>query len=76
MDILFSLKAKKTLIFKFCIEKNIAICYYYLAKEKCKCSSVVEHNLAKVAMRVRFPSFAPLEKHRFDTKCVRPFLLA
>ena len=28
-------------------------------KGDCRCSSVVEHYLAKVNMRVRFPSLAP-----------------
>ena len=31
----------------------------YIMIKQCRCSSVVEHNLAKVAMRVRFPSSAP-----------------
>ena len=32
-----------------------------MLKDYCERSSVVEHNLAKVAMRVRFPSLAPLK---------------
>jgi hypothetical protein len=31
-------------------------------KAHCRCSSVVEHYLAKVNMRVRFPSLAPAVK--------------
>ena len=34
----------------------------------CERSSVVEHNLAKVAMRVRFPSLAPSKKRTFKKR--------
>ena len=36
---------------------------------------MVEHNLAKVAMRVRFPSLAPLELSIADTKVLAIFSL-
>lgn len=41
----------------------------------CGRSSVVEHQLPKLIIRVRFPPAAPLNKYYFDTvKCVGVFL--
>ena len=38
---------------------------FIIAKPKgqCRCSSMVEHDLAKVDTRVRFPSLAPVASH-------------
>ncbi len=49
----------------FLLENAQAPLYNNGCLKRCERSSVVEHNLAKVAMRVRFPSLAPSS---FDDK--------